>query len=63
MTCTADACRVLFVHTGGLLGMYDKLDQWQPLVQQDAPHDASNSQLRDSAQAGASVRRYLLSDV
>lgn len=24
--------RVLFVHTGGLLGMYDKLDQLQPLV-------------------------------
>lgn len=25
--------RVLFVHTGGLLGMYDKLDQLQPLVE------------------------------
>lgn len=24
--------KVLFVHTGGLLGMYDKLDQLQPLV-------------------------------
>ena len=25
--------RVLFLHTGGLLGMYDKADQLQPLVQ------------------------------
>eukprot|EP00878_Enallax_costatus_P016119 GHUV01016906.1.p1 GENE.GHUV01016906.1~~GHUV01016906.1.p1 ORF type:complete len:353 (+),score=116.29 GHUV01016906.1:1288-2346(+) len=25
--------KVLFVHTGGLLGMYDKMDQLQPLVQ------------------------------
>jgi 1-aminocyclopropane-1-carboxylate deaminase/D-cysteine desulfhydrase-like pyridoxal-dependent ACC family enzyme len=25
--------RVLFVHTGGLLGMYDKSDQLQPLVE------------------------------
>lgn len=25
-------CRVLFVHTGGLLGMYDKEDQLQGLV-------------------------------
>jgi hypothetical protein len=25
---------VLFVHTGGLLGMYDKLDQLQPLVEE-----------------------------
>lgn len=24
---------VLFIHTGGLLGMYDKIDQLQPLVQ------------------------------
>lgn len=26
--------RVLFIHTGGLLGMYDKLDQLQPMVEQ-----------------------------
>lgn len=25
--------KVLFIHTGGLLGMYDKLDQLQPLVE------------------------------
>ena len=25
--------RVLFVHTGGLLGMYDKIPQLQPLVE------------------------------
>ncbi|KAK9814762.1 hypothetical protein WJX72_011104 [[Myrmecia] bisecta] len=25
--------KVLFIHTGGLLGMYDKVDQLQPLVQ------------------------------
>ena len=25
--------KVLFVHTGGLLGMYDKVAQLQPLVQ------------------------------
>eukprot|EP00775_Hariotina_reticulata_P005604 gene5604-5842_t len=30
--------RVLFVHTGGLLGMYDKLDQLQPLVEQTGRH-------------------------
>ena len=28
-----DGARVLFVHTGGLLGMYDKLSQLQPMVQ------------------------------
>ncbi|GLC33023.1 hypothetical protein PLESTB_000379600 [Pleodorina starrii] len=28
---------VLFVHTGGLLGMYDKLDQLGPLVQKHGP--------------------------
>eukprot|EP00879_Flechtneria_rotunda_P019724 GHRR01020725.1.p1 GENE.GHRR01020725.1~~GHRR01020725.1.p1 ORF type:complete len:184 (+),score=80.96 GHRR01020725.1:487-1038(+) len=26
--------RVLFIHTGGLLGMYDKVDQLQPLIEQ-----------------------------
>ena len=25
--------RVLYLHTGGLLGMYDKLDQLQPLLE------------------------------
>lgn len=25
---------VLFVHTGGLLGMYEKIDQLQPIVEQ-----------------------------
>lgn len=25
--------RVLFIHTGGLLGMYDKLPQMQPIVE------------------------------
>jgi|AntRauMFilla1563_2_1112583.scaffolds.fasta_scaffold474102_1 hypothetical protein len=25
--------RVLFIHTGGMLGMYDKVDQLQPLVE------------------------------
>ena len=25
--------RVLFIHTGGLLGMYDKLTQLQPIVE------------------------------
>ena len=25
--------RVLFVHTGGLLGLYDKVQQLQPLVE------------------------------
>jgi D-cysteine desulfhydrase len=24
--------KILFIHTGGLLGMYDKVDQLQPLV-------------------------------
>jgi D-cysteine desulfhydrase len=28
-----EGSNVLFVHTGGLLGMYDKLNQLQPLVQ------------------------------
>lgn len=28
---------VLFVHTGGLLGMYDKLDQLEPLVRETGP--------------------------
>jgi len=27
--------RLLFVHTGGLLGMYDKIDQLQPLVEEE----------------------------
>ncbi|GFR47123.1 hypothetical protein Agub_g8810 [Astrephomene gubernaculifera] len=31
---------VLFVHTGGLLGMYDKLDQLGPLVQAHGPRVA-----------------------
>ena len=26
-------CQVLFVHTGGLLGMYDKAAQLQPLLE------------------------------
>ena len=26
--------RVLFIHTGGLLGMYDKIGQLQPMVEQ-----------------------------
>lgn len=25
--------KVLFIHTGGLLGMYEKADQLQPLIQ------------------------------
>eukprot|EP00959_Pyramimonas_sp_CCMP1952_P170081 3553264-Pyramimonas_sp.AAC.1 len=25
--------KMLFVHTGGLLGMYDKVDQLQPMVE------------------------------
>ena len=29
--------RVLFIHTGGMLGMYDKLTQLQPLVEVSAP--------------------------
>jgi len=31
--------KVLFVHTGGLLGMYEKADQMQPLVEALDRHD------------------------
>jgi D-cysteine desulfhydrase len=29
--------RVLYLHTGGLLGMYDKIDQLQPLLEKANP--------------------------
>ena len=29
--------RVMYLHTGGLLGMYDKIDQLQPLLEKANP--------------------------
>ena len=29
--------RVMFLHTGGLLGMFDKLDQLQPVLERENP--------------------------
>ena len=36
--------RVLFVHTGGALGVYDKLAQLQPIMEATAPSAGSTSQ-------------------
>ena len=33
--------RVLFIHTGGLLGMFDKVGQLQPLMDRWQPLDLS----------------------
>lgn len=35
--------RILFIHTGGLLGLYDKVDQMAPLVKNWSRMDVDES--------------------
>jgi D-cysteine desulfhydrase len=44
--------KILFVHTGGLLGMYDKVDQLQPLVSKQQRLAISDSVLKEGLGAG-----------